>query len=170
VVFCCTDNEASRAVLNRFAYQYFVPVIDVGSRIVAKEGRILGAAGRVTLLAPTLPCLWCGFHLDAARIRAETLEAGERAKLQAEGYIEGVDEPAPSVISLNSTVASLAVTLLIGMLTPFGAVPQESGEQIYDAVDGTVFRVTAARNPDCHVCGNRGVTGLGDLEPVTTYP
>jgi molybdopterin/thiamine biosynthesis adenylyltransferase len=170
VVFCCTDNEASRAVLNRFSYQYYTPVIDIGTRIVAENDIIIGAAGRVTLIAPGLPCLWCGFHLDATRIRNEVMEPGERAKLVAQGYVEGLDVTGPSVISVNSTVASMSCTMLIGMLTPFSQVPQSSPEQVYDAIDGTVFRVSAESSPECHVCGRRGVTGLGDLEPVTTYP
>ncbi len=170
IIFGCTDNESSRAVLNRFAYQYFVPVIDVGTRIVATGGNIVGAAGRVSMVGPSLPCLWCGYHLDATRIRAETMDSHERDKLEREGYIEGVDEVAPAVISLNSTVASLSLTMLIGALTPFGKVPQDSPEQIYDAIDGTVFRVSPVPNPFCHVCGSKGVLGLGDLEEVTTFP
>jgi molybdopterin/thiamine biosynthesis adenylyltransferase len=170
IIFGCTDNESSRAVLNRLAYQYFVPVIDVGTRIVAAGGNIVGAAGRVSMVGPSLPCLWCGYHLDATRIRAETMDSHERGKLEREGYIEGVDEVAPAVISLNSTVASLSLTMLIGALTPFGRVPQDSPEQIYDAIDGTVFRVSPVPNPSCHVCGSKGVLGLGDLVEVTTFP
>ncbi|HEV2317523.1 MAG TPA: ThiF family adenylyltransferase [Thermoplasmata archaeon] len=170
IIFSCTDNGSSRALLNRFAYQYFVPMIDVGTRIVAAEGRITGAAGRVSMVGPSLPCLWCAYHLDAAGIRAETMGSQEREKLTREGYIQGVDETAPAVISLNSTVASLSVTMLLGTLTPFGRVPQDSPEQIYDALDGTVFRVSPVANPSCHVCGSKGVLGLGDLEEVTTFP
>jgi molybdopterin-synthase adenylyltransferase len=169
VVFCCTDNESSRAVLNRFAYQYFVPVIDMGSRIVVSNGRIIGASGRTSVVGPGLPCLWCGFHLDADRIRSESLPADERRRLTAEGYVEGMDVKAPSVVSLNSTVASLSITMVLGMIAPFGEVPGKAPEQIYDAVEGIVFRVTPTPNPDCHVCGKRGVVGYGDLEPVTTF-
>lgn len=170
LLFSCTDNEASRAVLNRFAYQYLTPLIDMGSRIVVGGGQVVGAAGRATVVGPGLPCLWCGFHLDALRIRSETLPADEREKLTAEGYVEGMEVSGPSVVSLNSTVASLSVTMLLGMIAPFGQVPQTSSEQIYDAVEGIVFRVSPKQDPNCHVCGERGVTGYGDLEPVTTYP
>lgn len=169
VVFCCTDNESSRAVLNRFAYQYFVPVIDMGSRIVVDNDRIIGASGRTSVVGPGLPCLWCGFHLDADRIRLESLPRDERTRLMAEGYVEGMEVGAPSVVSLNSTVASLSITLALGMIAPFGEVPGKSPEQVYDAVEGIVFRVTPTPNPDCHVCGKRGVVGYGDLEPVTTF-
>lgn len=170
IIFSCTDNESSRAVLNRFAYQYMVSMIDVGTRIVASSGRIVGAAGRASMVGPSLPCLWCGYHLDATRIRVETMDAGERERLAGEGYIEGIDEAAPAVVSLNSTLASLSVTMFIGALTPFGRVPQDSPEQVYDAIDGAVFRVSPLPNPSCHVCGRKGVLGLGDLEPVTTFP
>jgi molybdopterin-synthase adenylyltransferase len=170
VLFCCTDNETSRAVLNRFAYQYLTPLIDMGTRIVVRGNQVVGAAGRATIVGPGLPCLWCAFHLDALRIRAETLPVDELKKLTAEGYVEGMDVTGPSVVSLNSTVASLSVTMLLGMIAPFGQVPQNSSEQIYDVMEGIVFKVSATRDPNCHVCGERGVTGYGDLEPVTTYP
>ncbi len=36
-VFCCTDSHGSRAVLNQLAYQYLVPVIDIGVAVVAER-------------------------------------------------------------------------------------------------------------------------------------
>ncbi len=166
VVLCCTDNLLSRAVLNRFAYQYIVPMVDMGVRIDARNGRFAGAAGRVTLVGPDLACLRCSGHLDPNVLREELLATEERNKLLQEGYIQGVWEPQPAVISLNSTVASLAVTALLNLVN---ALYPPQLEQVYDVLSGTVFVAEVRRSPYCEVCSEHGLTGLGDQQPVSTF-
>ncbi len=169
VIFCCTDNDLSRSVLNRLAYQYLVPTIDMGVRIVAKDAKVEAAAGRVSLIGPGLACLRCSHHLDPERIRVESLDPRERDRLLKEKYIEGTEASAPAVISLTSTVSSLAVTMFLGMLTEFSTVPSMAPEQIYDAVEGIVFKSRPERDPLCRVCGPHGVKGLGDTQIISAY-
>src|SRR6266699_1152769 len=107
-VFCCTDSHGSRAVLNQLAYQYLVPMIDTGVRIDAKEGKIVSMAARVQMLSPGLPCLVCGNLLDSEEIQRDFLSDGQR---KADPYITGYHEPQPAIMSINGTVASLAVTM-----------------------------------------------------------
>ncbi len=59
LIFCCTDSHGSRAVLNQFAYQYFVPMIDMGVVIITDNFKIKNIAGRVQLLSPGLACMVC---------------------------------------------------------------------------------------------------------------
>lgn len=165
VVFGCTDNLLSRAVLNRFAHQYLVPLIDMGIRIDAREGRFQAAGGRVTLVGPGLACLRCSGHLDPDRLRAELLSPDERTALAAEGYVQGIVAPQPAVISLNSTVASLAVTAFLNLL--HGLYPGHA-EQVYDVAGGAVFVAQAPHRADCDICGPGGLTGAGDAVPVST--
>ncbi len=66
IVFCCTDSEASRHLLNQFAYQYWIPVIDVGVGIHVQTHAPIQIAGRVAMLSPGLPCLWCLEQLNPA--------------------------------------------------------------------------------------------------------
>src|SRR5262249_14777387 len=109
-VFCCTDSHGSRAVLNQLAYQYLIPMIDMGVVIAAPEQHITHIQGRVQMLAPALACLVCGNLLDAEQIRRDMLTDFER---QADPYIPGHEEPAPATISLNSTASSIAVTMFL---------------------------------------------------------
>lgn len=111
VIFLCTDSHASRAVVCQLAYQYLIPCIDMGVSISVRDGRIAYITGRVQMLAPGLPCLTCVDALDAEQIRRDLLSPAQRA---SDPYITGVHEPQPAVISLNSTVASLAVTMFMG--------------------------------------------------------
>ncbi len=124
-IFGCTDTQGSRALLNQLAYQYMIPTIDLGMRIDAKDGTVEGVVGRVQMLAPGLPCLVCQKLLDPEGVRRDLLSEEERAK---DPYIVGAAVPQPSVISLNTTIASLAVTMFLSAVTGLEVAPRH---QIY---------------------------------------
>ena len=73
----------------------------------------------MTWLAPGSACLWCLGILDADRVRIEQLPEVSRQAEIARGYIWGMDEPAPAVVSINGVVASLGVTELLARFTGF---------------------------------------------------
>jgi len=159
-VFCCTDSEGSRAVLNQLAYQYLVPVIDMGVVIAARKGRVANIAGRTQMLAPGLPCLTCANLLDAEQIRRDLLTDFER---KADPYIVGDHEPAPAVISLNSTIASLATTMFLNATI---GMPGTARFLNYNAVSGTVRPAVCTPHPSCIVCSPRGALARGDEWPL----
>ncbi|HEV3304472.1 MAG TPA: ThiF family adenylyltransferase [Planctomycetaceae bacterium] len=159
-VFGCTDSHASRAMLNQLAYQYYVPLIDLGVGIVAQQGVITHISGRVQMVAPGLPCLVCGGVIDPDAVRRELQSAIQRA---ADPYITGYNEPQPAVISLNSTMASLAVTMFMTAFTP---VPGESRLQYYNGIVGVVRSATLRADPTCIVCSRSGALGLGNKWPL----
>jgi len=169
IIFSCVDNDRTRAILNRFAHQYVVPVIDHGTRLDGRSGEISAAAGRVTLVGPGMVCLRCSHHLNAERIRAESMLAEERAALEREGYIVGINEPAPAIVSLNTVIAGLGVTAAFNMFLNITGGRQPIN-QIYDATAGRVFPVEARHEPTCDICGETlGVKGLGDSKLVSAY-
>jgi hypothetical protein len=169
IVFLCVDNDRTRAILNRFAHQYLIPVIDHGSRLDAREGTITAAAGRVTVVGSGLACLRCSHHLNAERIRAESMSASERLTLQREGYIMGIDEPAPAVVTINSVVAGLGATAGLNLFVGLTGAPQPV-DQIYDATSGAVFPVSPRHDGGCDVCDtDAGAKAIGDAEVVSAY-
>jgi molybdopterin/thiamine biosynthesis adenylyltransferase len=164
-VFCCTDSHASRAVLNQLAYQYLVPCIDMGVGIALSHGEIASVTARVQMLAPGLPCLTCTNAIDASAVRQELMTPEQR---RADPYFTGGSGvPQPAVITLNSTVASLATTMFIGAVT---SAPFESRFQIYDGLAGTVRSVVATREPRCIVCSAAGSLARGVSWPLPTRP
>lgn len=169
IVFSCVDNDRSRSILNRFAHQYLIPVVDVGVRLDGRTGAIQRVAGRVSLVGSGMICLRCSQHVSAERIRAESLPISERRNLQREGYVMGIDEPVPAVVSLNVTLAGLAVTAALNMfLNLTGGV--QPLNQLYDATDGIVFTAKDNHESECDVCGeSTGVKALGDLQIVSAY-
>jgi len=159
-VFCCTDSHGSRAVLNQFAYQYLVPTIDMGVVIAAQAGKVTHVAGRTQMLAPGLACLTCGNLLDAEQVRRDLLTDFER---KADPYILGEPEPAPAVVSLNSTMASLAVTMFLNAVA---GVPGSSRFLNYNAMTGICRPAICTPHPSCIVCSFRGAIARGDEWPL----
>jgi len=159
-VFCCTDSQGSRAVLNQFAYQYLVPVIDMGIAIVAANGQVSHIAGRTQMLAPGLGCLMCGELLDPEAVRVDLLTEHERA---ADPYIIGFHEAAPAVISINGTVASLAVTMFLSAAL---GVPSNARLINYNGITGTVRPGVMSRHPTCIACSLSGALARANEWPL----
>jgi molybdopterin-synthase adenylyltransferase len=156
VIFCCTDTQGSRAVLNQLAYQYLIPTIDTGVRIDVVEGRVERITGRIQMLAPGLGCLVCQELLDPQQVRRDLLSDSERAE---DPYIVGDHEPQPAVISINGIVASHAVTMMLGAFT---GLPLPARHQVYIGERGVVRAAVAAPRPECIVCSLRGALARGD--------
>jgi molybdopterin/thiamine biosynthesis adenylyltransferase len=112
VIFGCVDNDGARLVLNELAVAYGIPYFDLGVAIEADGGAVTEAGGRLAAVVPGGPCLLCMDLLDL-REAAYFLASPEQQRLQRElGYVRGLDVPAPAVVSLNGTIASLAATEL----------------------------------------------------------
>ncbi|MCH8848064.1 MAG: hypothetical protein IIC32_03710 [Chloroflexi bacterium] len=119
MVFGCVDTDSGRLILNELSLADLVPYIDSGVGITVEEGRVTEAGGRVVVWVPGRPCLLCCNEVNT-RIAAEELESPEEREFrQRHGYVEGANLPEPAIISLNGTVASLAVTEFLGLVTGF---------------------------------------------------
>ena len=163
LVISTTDTHSSRALLNQLATQFYVPVVDVGVKVgTAKDGSISGMPVEVRLLLPDEPCLWCRGVLDAERIRAENLPSEERLRLEAEGYIQGVLQPQPSLAALNHVAASFAATIALELATD-NDVP--AGSFIVDAWELYLQPMDVDIDPAC-VC--RHWRGRGDSAAIPT--
>jgi molybdopterin-synthase adenylyltransferase len=159
-VFNCTDSHGSRAVINQVAYQYLVPTIDMGVVIAVSQAKISHIAGRVQLLAPGVACMTCANLLHAEQVRRDLLTEFERQK---DPYIPGGAEHAPAVISLNSTVASLAVTMFLNTALH---IPGSARFLNYDAINGVVRPAICPVHPSCVVCSHRGALARADEWPL----
>lgn len=156
VVFCCSDNLSSRLVANRIAHQYYVPLIDLGLDVQLEEGdsdQVRAVGGRVMLVHPDGPCLGCLGVLQADALARET------GQIVHPGYITGRNEPAPSVISFNGVVASLAVSEFLNLVTGY-ASRYEPVYHRYDGMRGVVRAYALKPEEPCQVCTE--VLGRGD--------
>ncbi|MHB8217087.1 MAG: HesA/MoeB/ThiF family protein [Candidatus Sulfotelmatobacter sp.] len=163
-LFSCTDSHGSRAVINQLAYQYVVPTIDLGVRIQVRAGTVESITGRVQMLAPGLPCLVCQNLLDPEEVRRDLLSDEARAR---DPYIVGAVEAQPAVISLNSTVASLGVTM---MLSAVVGLPVPARHQLVLFNRGVVRIAGSDPLPECVVCSLKGMLARGDTWPMAGRP
>ncbi len=161
-IFSCTDSHGSRAVIQQIAYQYLIPCIDVGSLLTATDGQVTGVHGRIQALVPGLPCFTCSGLIDAEEVRREMMNEEEH---RLDPYIHGAREPAPAVISINSTMTSLAITMFMAMTV---GVPSEGRYVLYNAKSPSLRSVMASRNPTCYICSPVGVLGRGDAQALFT--
>lgn len=161
-LFICTDSNGSRAILNQLAYQYLIPAIDTGVAIGVKESRVTSVTGRVQMLAPGLGCLTCAELLDPDAVRTDLMTDYER---QMDPYFLGTGTPQPAVMSLNATIASLAVTMFLGAVAH---IPADARFQLYDGIRGTLRHIRHDPVAACVVCSQRGALARGDEWPLPT--
>jgi hypothetical protein len=157
-VVCCTDSHGSRAVLNQLAYQYRVPMIDVGVRIDARDGLVTAMSTRVQMLAEGLACLNCHPLLDPTAVRRDLL-----LDKSSDRYIVGAAEPQPAVISLNAATSSTAVSMFLSAVIGF---PGDARHLVGRPIDGSVRPVVASQNPTCIVCAPENALARGDSWPM----
>jgi hypothetical protein len=132
----------------------------VGVSIGVDHGNIGSIAGRVQMLAPGLGCYVCGGLLDWDAVRRDLMTEAER---RADAYYLGSGEPQPAVMSINSTVSSLAVTMFLGALV---GVPTRPRFLLYDALGGKLRDVMVQQRPECTVCGRNGALARGGEWPL----
>ncbi|KAB7783926.1 ThiF family adenylyltransferase [Methylorubrum populi] len=169
VLFGCTDDHDGRIFLNRVAYFYGIPVIDMGLRMVpARENRPYEMAGRVTVVGPGAPCLMCRGLIDPRRAMEEALRRTDPAAYEArkaEAYVLGGGDPAPAVVTFTTETACMAVNELLQGLTGFrGAGGMRTGRQRkFDAVEDR--STTCHPRAGCEMCAGTDVWGRGDVRP-----
>jgi molybdopterin/thiamine biosynthesis adenylyltransferase len=161
VIFCCTDTHASRHLLNQLSYQFLVPVIDMGVAIDVRHQDEPRIAGHVKALAPELPCLWCVGNLDPRQVREEMMTSEHR---NSDPYFLGrTDVVQPAVISINGTVASLAVTMFLALVA---GIKSDARFLVYDGNRGRVNAISAEPNPNCNFCSPTSTAYGGDAYPL----
>jgi molybdopterin/thiamine biosynthesis adenylyltransferase/proteasome lid subunit RPN8/RPN11 len=171
LIFGCTDDHAGRLFLNRFAYYYAIPVIDLGLAIEVSQSEspeIQVLDGRVTLLQPNSRCLLCRgvINLTLARdqaLKQQNPEEYERRK--AEAYIMGEGNPSPSVVLFTTDTASMGLQEFLQRLQGFRGGDGSTDHRVrkFKLMDDR--RPGCTPNQNCPVCGVNEHWGQGDIEP-----
>ena len=168
LIIVCTDNTTSRAYLNQLAQQYLIPLLDLGVQFtVDKAGNVVNEIGRINLVRPGTPCLWCSGQINPTRLAAEAVPKEER---QRDGsYLRGIDDPQPSMLAFNMEVVGRGIQVLIGYLTGLFHQPSNVYEQrsFLQPKGGSMSRnIAKSHREGCVVCGSNGVVGTGADVPM----
>ena len=168
-LFGCTDDNSGRIFINRVAYFYGIPVVDVGLRMVAPtETHSADLNGRVTTVLPGRPCLVCSGVVNAVRANEEDLARTRPEEFQRrkdEAYVIGGGDPAPAVVTFTTEMATVAVDEMIAALTGFhgmeGMIPNRVRR--WHARDDRFIAHT--RRDGCPICNSETSCGAGDVVP-----
>jgi proteasome lid subunit RPN8/RPN11 len=166
LIFGCTDDNAGRLVLSRYATYFLTPVIDCGVLISSDEqDRLTGIDGRVTILSPGDACLVCRDRIDLGRAQAEVLPPGERARLEGEGYAAALPGIEPAVVSFTTAIAAAATGELLERLLGYGPQPPP-GEILIRFHEREISTNRAAPRPEHYCDPAAGKLGRGETEPL----
>jgi molybdopterin/thiamine biosynthesis adenylyltransferase len=173
VVFGCTDDHSGRNLLNRLAYFYGIPVLDMGIRMELDENgeQFQVLDGRVTALLPGTTCLHCRGLINPDRLRAESLRRNDPEGYEREraaGYLPNEGDPAPAVVTFTTETACMAVNELIQRMHGFRGADGSWNERVRQFHVTKDFDIRAGRSPrsGCRICDNNtAYWGRGDMEP-----
>lgn len=130
VIFCCVDKLRARMVADRLAAAFLLPLIDVGvaipTRVTPNGLAIAEVTGRVDFVVPGGSSLADRGIYTSASLHAEALAEADPAAHSEQvkaGYIDGMPEHGPSVITLNMCASSACVMEFIARAYPFRQQP-----------------------------------------------
>jgi hypothetical protein len=105
-LFLAADSMRARLVFNAIVNQYFIPGIQVGSKIVPSEaaGTLDDVFSVERWVLPRTNCLWCSGMISPQGLALEAKSPEERRQ---QDY--GTQQPNPSVITVNAVGAAHAV-------------------------------------------------------------
>ncbi len=168
VLFGCTDSHGSRLQLNEFSLQYMLPYIDTALGIFSDDaGAISDAGGEVRTVVPGEFCLNCLGAINIVQASQDLLPDDLREEYVSRGYIQGEDIPAPSIVFLNNTIASLAVGEFLNLLTGYKA---PAHMLYYSLSKDSLRRIAASPDSSCVACTPEGRLARGDTESFFQKP
>ena len=171
VLFGCMDTASGRFLLNTIASYYTLPYFDLGVRLDASSegegaGQIREVCGTMHYLQPGRSSLMSRGLVRMESVREEGLMRHDpvaHAQQLQDGYIRGVQENRPAVISVNMFIASLAVNDFLARLHPYREMPNIDIASIEFSLSSLEF----FPDPDGEPCAIlRDTVGRGDVEPL----
>ena len=162
-IFLAADSMRARLVVNAIAHQYLIPTIQMGTKIRSgKSGNIDDAMCAVRHVRPGTGCLWCNGLIDPTQLAIEAKSDTERKE---QAY--GVQEPNPSVITLNAVAAAHAVNDFLFDFLGLRTNDTEAAYQHFHFHSGKAQRVIPRRDPECRECVLRLAMGDAVELPVS---
>lgn len=148
-LFLAADSMRARLVFNAIVQQYFIPGIQLGTKIVAADdARLDNAFGVERWVLPQENCLWCSGMISPHLLAVESKTDAERADQEYGTTISN-----PSVITMNAVVASHGVNdfllSFLGLFDPTTSPEPHRFKHLSRSVVSERYR----SEPGCPECG-----------------
>jgi hypothetical protein len=175
VLFCCVDSLEARQILDLIAAAFLLPLFDVGVVIPTRDAGGIPAigdvCGRIDYVQPGRSSLKDRGVYTPESLRAEYLRrnAPEAHRQEVEaGYIRGVIEEAPAVISLNMRAASACVNEFIARAYPF----RHESNALYARTQFSLAACEEEYTPESsfEATAYAAIVGRGSKEPLLGLP
>ena len=161
-IFLAADSMRARLLVNALVHQYLIPAVQIGAKVRASEsGGLDDAMSAVRQLRPRHGCLWCNGLIDPTQLAIEAKTDQER---KDQAY--GINEPNPSVITLNAVGAAHAVNDFLFDFLDLREHSDEAAYRHFHFLTGAMQRVIPRSDPGCSECGHR--FGMGDALQLPT--
>jgi hypothetical protein len=168
VVIGCMDSVDGRDLLNRISIFYSLPYFDLGVHLEADGmGGVDLVSGAVQYVKPDGSTL-----LNRKAYTNEDLRASHMKRtnpkmykeMLKEGYIKGVNEDRPAVISVNTLIASLAVNEFLARVHPFRYFNNSDVAVVRFNLSDLDIEYQADTSPKCPILSKE--VGRGDTWPL----
>lgn len=165
---CGTDDTTSRAFVNNFSHQYYVPVLDLGVQFCTdpSTGRLIKETGRAHLMLPGTACMVCTGQINPQKLAEEGLTSEQKEQQQQDGYIVGATVSEPSMMVFNMQVVSAGIQRLVQWVTGVGLFHESEFDVFrFFGLAGHSGMKSVKKNPEsrCIFCGDSPILrGVGD--------
>jgi hypothetical protein len=175
VIFCCVDSHQGRLICDLMASSFLLPLFDVGVTIPTRLSgngvrQIHDVQGRIDYVQPGGSTLFDRNVYTAQSLGAEELKRADpvaHSEQVKQGYISGIQEEAPSVITLNMRAASTCVNEFVARAFPFREDPNHKYARSLFSLSGCYEEYEAegdlARSESLALA-------LGNAEPLLGLP
>ena len=154
-MFLAADSMRARLVVNALAHQYLIPVVQMGAKIRPGDaGKLEDAMCAVRHIRPGVGCLWCNGLIDSTELAIEAKSDEERKE-----HAYGVQEPNPSVITLNAVAAAHAVNDFLFAFLGLRTRGVDANYLHFHFDRGKIERVIPRRDRECPECVQRLAMG-----------
>jgi hypothetical protein len=149
----------ARLVFNAIVHQYLIPGVQLGSKIRPDtDGALIEVMSGNRPVRPGCGCLLCNQLIDPTQLAKEA-KTDEERKSQA----HGVEEPNPSVISLNAISAAHAVNDFLLDYLGLRPEPSQLYYEHFHFLKRTRSLVEPRKDKECSECSHSGLRfGRGD--------
>jgi hypothetical protein len=170
-LFLAADTMRARLVFNAIVNQYFIPGVQLGSKVTTDRltGTLEAAYSVVRKVSPGTGCLLCNQLIDATKLAKEWKTDYERLDQQY-----GTASPNPSVITMNSVSAAHAVNDFLFYFTGLSRSTERPPYIRFDHLSGSQRLEEPRRSPTCTECSlsPKSRYGMGDSHklPCADHP
>lgn len=171
-IFGCVDSIDGRHLLNKLATYYLIPYFDVGVKLVADgNGGINRVCGQVHYLQPGLSSLYSRGVYSMEQLQSSSLyrtNPSEYLERKKSGYIDGVNEDKPAVVSLNTLISSHAVLDFLSRIHSTRHISNDEVAITRFSHDQAFLSVEPEPKEPCSLL--KGKVGLGDRPLLLDSP